>query len=518
VKLPETRYAKSGDIRIAYQVTGQGSLDLVFIPGFISNLEIQWEDPGYSHLLRRLSTFSRLIQIDQRCSGLSDRADPSHTLDLEARTKDLLAVLDAVGSGRAVLLGASEGAALSILFAARHPERVRALVLYGGYAQFHRWVAGPEALARFADEVDRYWGTGAILRHFAPGRAHYPHFSPWWARYERLSASPTAAVALTRLIAAIDVRDMLTGIGAPTLVIHRSDDARVSAEAGRFLVKNIPGAKFVEIAGRDHLIWTGDVDRVADVIEEFLTGMRPQPETSRVLVALLAARIVGPARFSSALGDRRWLDRIEPYREAAIEAARRFGGHIVRWDTERMLIRFDGPARAARCAIALRDAAALHGLEIAQGLHVGEVELYGDSIAGIASYVTEHIAARAEAGEMLASSLVSELSLGSGLHFVERGSIEAEGCERPVNLVAIATEQHLEPLARRAKEPDLNKLSQREREVLALVADGLSNPAIATELRLSEHTVKRHVANILLKLDLPTRAAAAAFAARQPRD
>ncbi|MCT7375941.1 alpha/beta fold hydrolase [Chelativorans salis] len=514
--VPETRYARNGNTRIAYQAIGQGALDLVFVPGFISNLDLHWEDPGYSRLLRRLSSFSRLIQFDKRGTGLSDRVDPAHLPSLETRMEDVHAVMDAAGSGRAALLGSSEGAPMSILFAATYPERTRALVLYGGYAHFHRWVQGPEAVAHFTEEAERSWGTGAMLRHFAPGRVEDPHFSRWWARFERLSASPTAAVALTRMNALIDLRAILPSIRVPTLVIHRQEDVRVDPEAGRYLAQNIPGARLIEIPGRDHPIWTGDVDQVADVIEEFLTGIRPQPQTSRALATLLASGMVGPERHAAKLGDRHWLERAEQLRTAAAGAVERFGGRIVTLDLERLIARFDGPAQAAGCATILRETAQWLGLRLSQGLHVGEVEISGDVIAGLAVHVTERIARHADAGEILASSVTAELSAGSGLHFCDREEIAVEGLSRPMRLVTMMTEQHLEPARHRRKEADLGKLSAREREVLALVANGLSNPAIAADLRLSEHTVKRHVANILLKLDLPTRAAAAALAARQP--
>lgn len=221
--MPETRYARRGDVHIAYQAVGQGAMDLVLVPGFISNLDLHWEDPGYGRLLRRLSAFSRLIQFDKRGTGLSDRVDPAHLPSLETRMEDVHAVMDAAGSGRAALLGVSEGAPMSILFAATYPERTRALVLYGGYAHFHKWVQRPEAVARFAEEAERNWGTGAMLRHFAPGRVRDSYFSRWWARLERLSASPSAAVALVRMNAEVDLRQVLPEIRVPTLVIHRVD-------------------------------------------------------------------------------------------------------------------------------------------------------------------------------------------------------------------------------------------------------------------------------------------------------
>jgi len=510
--VPVTRYAKNGDVHIAYQVVGQGALDLVFVPGFISNLDLHWEEPGFSHLLHRLSSFSRLIQFDKRGTGLSDRVDPHHLPDLNTRMEDVRAVMRAAGSGRAALLGASEGAPMSLLFAATYPEQTRALVLYGGYAHFHRWVQTPEASNRFIEEAERSWGTGAMLRHFAPGRVCDPHFSRWWARFERFSASPAAVIALARMNAQIDLRSVLPCIRVPTLVIHRSNDARVDPEAGRYLARHIPGAKLMELPGRDHPIWTGDVDRVVDAIEEFLTGERPVPGTSRALAALLAARVVEP-RMAQA-SDRQWLELADRFHVVMAETIEYLGGSLVRIDLNRLLARFNGPARAAGCAIALREAAAGLGLHLAMGIHVGEVEITGDSITGVATHVTERIARHAAASEILASSVTAELSAGSGLHFGECDDMVIEGLERPLQLVRLITEQHLEPKPRKRPNPDLGRLSAREREILALVADGLSNPAIAADLRLSEHTVKRHVANILMKLDLPSRTAAAAFAAR----
>ena len=511
MKTPETRYARSGDLRIAYQATGQGAFDLVFVPGFLSNLELHWEDPGYAHLMRRLSAFARLIHFDTRGAGLSDRVDPERLPPLEARMDDVRAVMDAAGSGRAALLGAGEGAPLAMLFAATYPERCRALALYGGYASFHQWVLAPEAVERFVAEVERSWGTGATLRAFAPGRVGDPHFSAWWARFERMSCSPTAAIALARMHADIDLRGILPSIQVPTLVLHRANDVRVDPEAGRYLARRIPGARLVELAGRDHPLWTGDIDRAVDAIEEYLTGMPARADQRRVLAALLALRL-GDGRRSAL-----WDERIERFAAATDAAARRHGGVVLQLTEGGGLLRFDGPARAARCAEALREAATALRLPLAQGLHVGEVAAE-DAGAGPTAAATARIAAHAMPGEALASALAAELTSGSGLHFVERCEIALEDPERPLRLMALMAEQHLEPARRGLAEPDIARLSIRERQVLALVAEGLSNPAVAGRLGLSEHTVKRHVANILMKLDLPTRAAAAALIARQPAD
>ncbi|MER9630414.1 alpha/beta fold hydrolase [Mesorhizobium sp. M0296] len=506
----ETRYALSGDVRIAYQVVGQGSLDLVFVPGFISNLDLHWEDEGYTRLLKRLSAFSRLILFDKRGTGLSDRVDAHHLPSLETRMDDVRAVMDATGSGRAALLGASEGAPMAMLFAATYPERTRALALYGGYAHFHKWVMPPERLEAFIATAETAWGTGATLPHFAPGRVDDPRFATWWARFERLSASPTAAIALARMNAAIDVRGVLAAISAPTLLVHRRNDARVDPEASRFLARKIPNSRLVEVAGRDHPIWTGDVDRVADVIEEFLTGARAVAEAERVLAALLVTRIYDTAR----LGDRMWSERTQRFQETWRLLVGRHGGRPAGTHGELMMARFDGPARAVRCAAALRDAAQEIGIASAQGVHVGEVELRGPP-TGLTARVTMQLAAHAGRGDILASRLVADLAAGSGLHFNDAGRIALDELDEPLALVQATSEQHLEPACRpKAKAAEPAALTARESEVVNLIADGKSNAAIAAELGLSEHTVKRHVANILLKLDLPSRAAAAAFSAR----
>ncbi|MEP6564284.1 MAG: alpha/beta fold hydrolase [Mesorhizobium sp.] len=506
----ETRYALSGEVRIAYQVIGQGSFDLVFVPGFISNLDLHWEDEGYARLLRRLSAFSRLILFDKRGTGLSDRVDAHHLPSLETRMDDVRAVMDAAGSGRAALLGASEGAPMAMLFAATYPERTRALALYGGYAHFHKWVMSPERLEAFIETAETAWGTGATLPHFAPGRVGDSRFALWWGRFERLSASPTAAAALARMNAGIDVRGILSAISAPTLLIHRRNDARVDPDASRFLAKKIVNAQLVEVPGRDHPIWTGDVDRVADLLEEFLTGARAVAEVERVLAALVATRIYDTAR----IGDRMWSERSQRFQESWRLLVGRHGGRSAGTHGEMMMSRFDGPARAIRCAAALRDAAQEIGVASAQGVHVGEVELRGPPI-GLTARVTTQLAAHAGRGDIIASRLVADLATGSGLHFTDAGRLTLDDMEEPLALVQVVSEQHLEPACRsklRTTEPAA--LTARESEVVGLIADGKSNAAIAAELRLSEHTVKRHVANILLKLDLPSRAAAAAFSAR----
>jgi len=514
VKPPETRYAKSGDIRIAYQIVGNGPLDLVFVPGFISNLDAHWEDPGFSHLMTRLGSFTRLIMLDKRGTGLSDRVDTQHLPSLETRMDDVRAVMDAAGCGRAALLGASEGGPMSILFAATYPKRTRALILYGAYAHFHTWVMGREALEEFIRGIESSWGTGANAPRFAPEQSKDGRFPAWWGRYERNSASPNAAIALARMNAAIDVRSVLATIRVPTLVIHRREDSRIKFAGGQYLAEKIAGARFVEFPGRDHPIWTGEIDPIIDEIEEFLTGARPSPVGDRVLATVLAARLVSPVRQAAQLGDRAWRERTDKLRDSAAQAFARYNGHLAMLGGEDMIGYFDGPARAVRCGLVLRDAAHAFGLELAGGVHTGEIEIRDQEFAGLTVHVAKDISTKARATEVLVSGVVADLVAGSGLSFAERGSQTLDGMPGELRLLAVTEAQHPELLTPAARPAGVETLSAREREVLVLVADGLSNAAIAKRLNLSDHTIKRHVANILLKLDLPTRAAAAALVGR----
>ena len=513
--MPAIHYARSGEISIAYQVVGNGPIDLVFVPGFISNLEVHWEDPGYLHLIRRLSAFTRLIIFDKRGTGLSDRVDATALPSLETRMDDVRAVMDAAGSGRAALLGTSEGAPMAALFAATYPSRTRTLILYGAYAHFLTSVMNKEALEEFLASMESSWGTGASLSKFAPGRLDDTYFQAWWARFERLSATPTAARALERMNAQIDVRKILTSIRVPTLVIHRSNDARVQFSGGRDVAEKIPGARFVEISGRDHPIWTGDTDRVVDEIEEFLTGVRAPPLDHRFLANILGVRLIASAETAARLGDHRWGERTDHLRQQVNEAIARHGGTPIGISASEMTARFDGPARAVRCALELCALARALKFELSMGLHTGEIEMREGVASGLALHVTERIAMNAPPGEVLVSGVVHDLVVGSGLHFAEHESIQISGLDESVRTFVAMAEQHLQPVVRMPHAPRLDSLSMREREVLALVAEGLSNSTIASRLRLSNHTVKRHVANILLKLDLPTRTAAAAFASRQ---
>lgn len=518
---PETHYARSGDVHIAYQVIGEGPLDLVFVHGFISNLEVQWEDPGFAHLLSRLAAFSRLIVFDKRGTGLSDRVPLDALPNLEQRMDDVRAVMDAARSRRAALVGSSEGGPMAMLFAATYPQRTRALVLYGAYANFYRWVSPPEKLEAFIANAEQTWGTGEMLRAFAPGLFGNARFRDWWARWERLGASPSAAIALARMNALIDVRHVPAAIRVPTLVLHRRDDVRINVEGGRFLAANIPGAKHVELEGSDHLMWVGDIDRIVDEIEEFLTGAHlPPPPVDRSLATMLLVDVPDADRLSVRAGDADWremLGRLRGLVERALEQhqGRRLGG--ARPDGS-VLAGFDGPARAVRCAMGVRDSVArVLGLGVRCGLHTGEVALpEGGEPGGVAIHLVARVVGAGRAGDVVVSRTVSDLVAGSGLRFRRLAGGLRVGDEELGLYVAESGVEH-GVAVRSGGAADggaLALLSLRERQVLKLIAAGRTNQSIAGELKLSEHTVKRHVANVLMKLDLPTRAAAAAMAAR----
>ncbi len=501
---PETRYARSQGSRIAYQVVGQASFDLVVLPGLFSNLEIQWEDPRFSQLARRLSAFSRLIVIDKAGTGLSDRQASSASDAVQA----VHAVIDAAGSGRVAVLGAFDGAATALSFAARYPARTRALVLFAPAGSAGNQLA---ALGRIAENS---WGRGETAPILAPEEANDPRFRTWWARFERLSASPGEASAL--LAAAANRGAGPQDIALPTLVLRRAGDAFAAVADSRAVAATIPGAGFIELAGRDHLLWGGDVDTLADRVEAFLTGALPTPSHARLLAALLVARIVNPERLMIRFGEDRWQDRLERFATAAAEIVIQHGGYPAPGDPTTMRGRFDGPIAAIRAATELKDAARALELPLAAGLSVGEVDKHQFVPAGLAFFVTEEIAKQASSGEILASRVVADLCGSLGQAFFDHEPLKVAGIAGPLHVVSIGSPNPLEPREKPERDPDLGRLSVREREVLRLVAEGLSNSAIAGELRLSEHTVKRHVANILMKLDLPTRAAAAVLADKLP--
>jgi class 3 adenylate cyclase len=427
---PETRYAKSGDVNIAYQVVGSGPFDLVYVPGWISNIELMWEEPQHARLLRRLASFSRLILFDKRGTGMSDPVPLERLPTLEQRMDDVRAVMDAAASERAALFGSSEGGLMSVLFAATSPERTRALVTLGIYAKRlwspdYPWAPKPEARAAEIESIERAWGAEMDVSNLAPSADEA--FKRRAIVYFRRSASPGAAVALLRMNTQIDARDVLPTIRVPTLVLQRVGDRDVNVEEGRWIARQIPGAKYVELPGDEHLIWAGDVDAVVDEVEEFLTGSRPVSEPDRVLATVLFTDIVGSTERAAALGDGRWRDVIDEHHARVRRQLDRFRGREVDTAGDGFLATFDGPARAVRAAWTIRDSVRELGLEIRAGVHTGECELVRDKVAGIAVHTGARVAAAARPGEVLASSTVRDLVAGSGIRFEDRGEHELKG-------------------------------------------------------------------------------------------
>jgi class 3 adenylate cyclase len=423
---PKTRYARSGDVHIAYQVLGEGPFDVVLVPGFVSHLELAWEAPPLARFYRRLASFSRLILFDKRGVGLSDRVSQFDLPSLEQRVDDVRAVMDAVGSERAALLGYSEGGAMSVLLAATYPDRVSALVLCSSFAKWDMMHSGWHRFAATFDEaanwMEHHWGEGIDLEIWAPSLSGDERHREAWGRVMRHAASPGTAQALLRMVAQTDVTDILPVVRVPTLVLHRGDEVCVEIASGRYLAERIPGAKFAELEGVDHLPWIGDQDAFLDEIQEFLTGVRPVPESDRVLATVLFTDIVGSTELASRLGDRAWQDLLDRHHALVRHELARFRGREVDTAGDGFFAIFDGPGRAIHCACNIRDGVRQFGIEIRAGLHTGEVELTGDKIGGIAVHIAARVAATAQAGEVLASSTIKDLVAGSRIRFSERGT------------------------------------------------------------------------------------------------
>lgn len=445
MEIPETRYAKSGDLNIAYQVVGRGPLDLVYVPGFVSNVELAWEDPAFAAFLRGLAAFARVIVFDKRGTGLSDRV-PVHELPtLEERMDDLRAVMNAAGSERAALFGHSEGGAMSILFAATYPERTSALITYGVFAKRQRspdypWASTAEERARTAAAVEREWGRPAAqdVDYYAPSKRDDPHFAGWLTTYLRRSASPGAAAAIVRMNTEIDVRHVLPSIRVPTLVIHAVGDRDVQVEEGRFLAAQVPGAKYVELPSGDHLFWASHHEEILAEIQEFLTGVRPAAEVDRFLATILFTDIVEGTRTAAELGDRRWRELIERHHAIVREQLRRHRGREIDTAGDGFFATFDGPARAIRSAAAARDQVRSLGIEIRAGLHTGECEVIAEKVGGIAVIIGARVKEQAGPSEVLASSTVKDLVAGSGIEFEDRGPHTLKGVPGEWRLYRVA--------------------------------------------------------------------------------
>jgi class 3 adenylate cyclase len=428
---PKTRYARSGDDHVAYQVFGDGP-DMLFVPGWVSHVEMAWELPPLARFLRRLSTFSRVIFIDKRGTGMSDPLPQHRPPTLEERMDDVRAVMNAVGSERATLLGISEGGPMNILFAATHPERTAALILYGTFARIMNgddYGIGIDAsiAEHNLSRIAQLWGEGYLAKFVGPSLKDDPAMVQASARYERLASSPRAAVELLRLGASGDVRHVLPSIHVPTLVLHRRDDRFVSIENGRYLANHIAGARMVELDGSDHLFFSGDFDPTLDEIEEFVTGQRHRAEVDRVLTTLLFTDIVASTRLAAERGERQWRDLLDTHDAFVRRQLQRFRGQEVKATGDGFLASFDGPARALRCAAAIVSGAHQLGLEIRAGVHTGECEVRGDDLGGIAVHAAARILSAAGAGEVVTSSTVKDLVAGSDLSFEERGEHQLAG-------------------------------------------------------------------------------------------
>ena len=427
---PKTRYARSGTVSIAYQVVGDGPIDLVYVPGFISHVELAWEMPPVVHMIQRLTSFARLIMFDKRGTGLSDPVVGAPTL--EERIDDVRAVMEAAGSERAALMGVSEGVPMSILFAATHPELTTGLVLYGGMARSteapdYPWATPAEALIESSMEMSPFMFEGAAIEVMAPSMADDPRAREMFARFQRYAATPAMLEQVFLMFLDIDVRSILPTVDVPTLILHRRGDQAVNRRGSEWMATQIPGAKYVELTGIDHAVYAGDSDAIIDEIEEFLTGVRRATEVDRVLATVMFTDIVDSTKRASAMGDRPWRDLLESQNEVIRGELARYRGHEVKTLGDGMLATFDGPARAIRCALAVTEAVRPLGIEVRVGLHTGEVELVDDDVAGIAVHIAARVGALAGTGEVLVSSTVKDLVAGSGIAFTERGEHELKG-------------------------------------------------------------------------------------------
>ena len=421
-----TRYAKNGEINVAYQVFGEGNVNLVFVPGFISHIENYWDEPRLAQWLRRLGSFSRVIMFDKQGTGLSDRASKLPCMD--DRMDDVRAVMDAAKVEQAAVFGISEGGSLATLFAASHPDRSQALILYGAFARFKSWFPTQEALEGLFQYIDSAWGSGESLPLFAPTMKDDLALKEWWGKFERLGGSPGAAKTIMRMNSQIDITDILPSVKVPTLIIHRKDDVTVNVEGGRLLAERIPDAKYVELSGADHLPFVGEnPNQILDEMAQFLTGGLRPIETERILATVLFTDIVDSTKLAAELGDRQWRDLLERHHSLVRGDLNRFRGHEIDTAGDGFFATFDGPARGIRCACAIRDAVSNLNITIRAGLHTGECEVMGDKVSGIAVHIGARVMKKAEPGEVLVSSTVKDLVAGSGLDFNDRGKHSLKG-------------------------------------------------------------------------------------------
>ena len=420
----ETRYAVAPDgVHIAYQVTGEGEIDLVMMQGTVAHLEIAWEDPKLRRLFERLASFSRLIRFDRRGMGMSDGLDQLPTF--EAQVGDFATVMDAAGSKRAALMGTIDAGTLALAFAATHPERALEVVAFESTPRFTRtgeddYGVEPKVLARMAaanQEIDMETHISIV----APGRMNDPTFRAWFRRYNRAASSGIPMEAFMMMTMAWDITSLLSSVDVPVLLLHKAAHEILPIANGRALARDLPNARLVELPGTGTIIFAGDVDGIADEIQGFLTGTRPPPRHDRVLATVLFTDIVGSTERAAALGDRDWRELLERHHRLLRSSLDRFGGREVHTAGDGFLATFDSPRRAIECAGAAAEAVRGIGLEIRAGVHTGELELSDGDVQGIAVHIGARISALAGAGEVLASSTVKDLVTGSGIEFEDRG-------------------------------------------------------------------------------------------------
>jgi class 3 adenylate cyclase len=439
---PRTRYARSGDLSIAYQVLGSGPFDLVFVHGWVSHLDLQWEEPHLAAFLNRLASFARLIILDKRGTGLSDRVALSELPTLEKRMDDLRAVMDAAGSESASLFGTSEAGAMCLLFAATYPNRVRSVLTFGSYAKRIRstdypWAPTREEREAAYREIPATWGTTTGLEAVFPSMIGNPAFEEWLGAYFRAAASPAAAVALLRMNSEAEIRAILPTVRVPALIMNRIEDGDVRVEEARYIASQIPGATLKLFPGADHVPWVGHQEDILGEIEEFLTGVRHADTYDRVLATILSTDIAGSTELVTRLGDRSWRDLLARHHAVVRRELQRYRGREIDTAGDGFFAAFDGPARAIRCAKAVIGETANLGVEVRAGLHTGECEVLGDKLTGIAVHTAARVAATASPGEVLVSATVRDLVAGSGITFVERGEHALKGLPDRLRLFAV---------------------------------------------------------------------------------
>jgi len=447
---PNTKYTKSGRINIAYQVIGDGPIDIVYVPGWVSNIDLMWQSPRLVKFLKGLAKFARVILFDKRGTGLSDRVTDLSTL--EERMDDIRAVMDAVDSKRAVLFGHSEGGSVSALFAATYPMRTHALITFGvfakrRYSEDYPWAPTDEERQEVYDMIENSWGSGDMnLASLAPSAADDKVFMDWLASYFRSGASPSAAMVLTKMNTQVDIIDILDTIDVPTLLLYRTNDIDVKIEEGRFIAERIKGSKFVEFEGDDHLFWVGKTDEVLNEITEFLTGTRPIEKIERKLSTILFTDIAASTYHLTQLGDTEWYKILSEHNQILKKTIQQFRGEVIKNTGDGFLATFDGPSKAVHCAVAIRDAIQVLNIEIKQGIHTGECIVTKDKdVAGLAVHIASRVLEQAGSNEILLTQTVKNLLSGTGLEFANLGPTQFKGISNPITLLTL--QEHIQPTA-----------------------------------------------------------------------